>query len=167
DHYETGILYSGIVMQNIVEKLIPKEEEKEPTKEVEEVKEEEKEPTKEVEEVKKVEEVKEEEKEVEEEKEEVKEPTKEVEGSKAEVKETGKEIEGSKDAVNQSTVVQEQNVNNQVVKENKPVVNKQEESKKSLGATGGQANTSMLLSGVAFVLSALSMIVFRKRLFKK
>ncbi len=24
DHYETGILYSGIVMQNIVEKLIPK-----------------------------------------------------------------------------------------------------------------------------------------------
>ncbi|MGN4821596.1 NEAT domain-containing protein [Bacillus cereus group sp. MYBK139-2] len=237
DHYETGILYSGIVMQNIVEKLIPKEEEKEPTKEVEEVKEEEKEPTKEVEglkeEIKEVEEEKEEEKEptkevegskeeikeVEEEKEEVKEPTKEVEGlkeeikeveeekeeekeptkevegskeevkestkeveeekeevnepttgvegSKAEVKETGKEIEGSKDAVNQSTVVQEQNVNNQVVKENKPVVNKQEESKKSLGATGGQANTSMLLSGVAFVLSALSMIVFRKRLFKK
>ncbi|MEH7060216.1 leucine-rich repeat domain-containing protein [Bacillus wiedmannii] len=39
DHYETGILYSGIVMQNIVEKLIPKEEVKEPTKEVEEVKE--------------------------------------------------------------------------------------------------------------------------------
>ncbi|PEV96599.1 internalin, partial [Bacillus cereus] len=44
DHYETGILYSGIVMQNIVEKLIPKEEVKEPTKEVEEVKEEVKEP---------------------------------------------------------------------------------------------------------------------------
>ncbi|MDA1882990.1 leucine-rich repeat domain-containing protein, partial [Bacillus cereus group sp. BY10-2LC] len=62
DHYETGILYSGIVMQNIVEKLIPKEEVKEPTKEVEEVKEEVKEPTKEVEEGK----------------EEVKEPTKEV-----------------------------------------------------------------------------------------
>ncbi|PFL14058.1 internalin [Bacillus cereus] len=39
DHYETGILYSGIVMQNIVEQLIPKEEVKEPTKEVEEVKE--------------------------------------------------------------------------------------------------------------------------------
>ncbi|EJQ07284.1 hypothetical protein IE3_04825, partial [Bacillus cereus BAG3X2-1] len=52
DHYETGILYSGIVMQNIVEKLIPKEEVKEPTKEVEEVKEEVKEPTKEVEEAK-------------------------------------------------------------------------------------------------------------------
>ncbi|PFD16564.1 leucine-rich repeat domain-containing protein, partial [Bacillus cereus] len=44
DHYETGILYSGIVMQNIVEKLIPKEEVKEPTKEVEEAKEEVKEP---------------------------------------------------------------------------------------------------------------------------
>ncbi|HFJ9472697.1 TPA: NEAT domain-containing protein, partial [Bacillus paranthracis] len=40
DHYETGILYSGIVMQNIVEKLIPKEEVKEPEKEVEETKEE-------------------------------------------------------------------------------------------------------------------------------
>ncbi|HDR7798903.1 TPA: NEAT domain-containing protein [Bacillus tropicus] len=213
DHYETGILYSGIVVQNIVEKLIPKEEVKEPTKEVEEEKEEVDEPTKEVEEVKEstkeveevkeevkestkeVEEVKESTKEVEEVKEEVKESTKEVEevkeevkestkeveeakeevdepttgveGSKAEIKETGKEIEGSKDAVNQSTVVQEQNVNNQVVKENKPVVNKQEESKKSLGATGGQANTSKLLSGVALVLSALSMLVFRKRLFKK
>ncbi len=137
DHYETGILYSGIVMQNIVEKLIPKEEVKEPTKEVEE------------------------------EKEEVKEPTTGVEGSKAKVKETGKEIEGSKDAVNQSAVVQEQNVNNQVVKENKPAVNKQEENKKALGATGGQENTSILLSGIALVLSAMSMLVFRKRLFKK
>lgn len=151
DHYETGILYSGIVMQNIVEKLIPKEEVKEPEKEVEETKEE----------------VKETIKEVEEEQEEVKEPIKEVEEAKAEIKGTGKEIEGSKDAVNQSTVVQEQNVNNQVVKENKPVVNKQEESKKSLGATGGQENTSTLLSGIALVLSALSMFVFRKRLFKK
>ncbi|HHK5554014.1 leucine-rich repeat domain-containing protein [Bacillus tropicus] len=235
DHYETGILYSGIVMQNIVEKLIPKEEVKEPTKEVEEEKEEVDEPTKEVEESKEEvdeptkeveeskeevdeptkevgeekEEVKEPTKEVEEEKEEVKEPTKEVEegkeevkeptkevkeekeevkeptkeveeskeevdepttgveGSKAKVKETGKEIEGSKDAVNQSAVVQEQNVNNQVVKENKPAVNKQEESKKSLGATGGQENTSTLLSGIALVLSAMSMFVFRKRLFKK
>lgn len=179
DHYETGILYSGIVMQNIVEKLIPKEEVKEPEKEVEEEQEEVKEPEKEVEETK--EEVKETIKEVEEEQEEVKEPIKEVEevkeevdepttgveGAKAEIKGTGKEIEGSKDAVNQSTVVQEQNVNNQVVKENKPVVNKQEESKKSLGATGGQENTSILLSGIALVLSALSMFVFRKRLFKK
>ncbi|OJD61171.1 internalin [Bacillus sp. N35-10-4] len=176
DHYETGILYSGIVMQNIVEKLIPKEEVKEPTKEVEEEKEEVDEPTKEVgeekEEVKEPtkeveEEVKEPTKEVEESKEEVDEPTTGVEGSKAKVKETGKEIEGSKDAVNQSAVVQEQNVNNQVVKENKPAVNKQEESKKSLGATGGQENTSTLLSGIALVLSAMSMFVFRKRLFKK
>lgn len=165
DHYETGILYSGIVMQNIVEKLIPKEEVDEPTKEVEEEKEEVKEPTKEVKEEK--EEVKEPTKEVEESKEEVDEPTTGVEGSKAKVKETGKEIEGSKDAVNQSAVVQEQNVNNQVVKENKPAVNKQEESKKSLGATGGQENTSTLLSGIALVLSAMSMFVFRKRLFKK
>ncbi|MDA2162162.1 NEAT domain-containing protein [Bacillus cereus group sp. Bc252] len=165
DHYETGILYSGIVMQNIVEKLIPKEEVKEPEKEVEETKEEVKETIKEVEEEQ--EEVKESIKEVEEEQEEVKEPIKEVEEAKAEIKGTGKEIEGSKDAVNQSTVVQEQNVNNQVVKENKPVVNKQEESKKSLGATGGQENTSTLLSGIALVLSALSMFVFRKRLFKK
>ncbi|MDR4192686.1 LPXTG cell wall anchor domain-containing protein, partial [Bacillus cereus] len=142
-----------------------KEEVKEPTKEVEEEKEEVKEPTKEVEEEK--EEVKEPTKEVEEEKEEVKEPTTGVEGSKAKVKETGKEIEGSKDAVNQSAVVQEQNVNNQVVKENKPAVNKQEENKKALGATGGQENTSILLSGIALVLSAMSMLVFRKRLFKK
>ncbi|EJR11746.1 LPXTG-domain-containing protein cell wall anchor domain, partial [Bacillus cereus MSX-D12] len=134
-------------------------------KEVEETKEEVKETIKEVEEEQ--EEVKEPEKEVEEVKEEVDEPTTGVEGAKAEIKGTGKEIEGSKDAVNQSTVVQEQNVNNQVVKENKPVVNKQEESKKSLGATGGQENTSILLSGIALVLSALSMFVFRKRLFKK
>ena len=153
-----------------------KEEVKEPTKEVEETKEEVKEPVKEVEETKEEvkepvkevkEEVKEPTKEVEEAKEEVDEPTTGVEGSKAEVKETGKEIEGSKDTVNQSAVVQEQNVNNQVVKENKPAVNKQEESKKSLGATGGQENTSTLLSGIALVLSALSMFVFRKRLFKK
>ncbi|ALZ63694.1 Internalin-A precursor [Bacillus cereus] len=167
-----------------------KEEVKEPTKEVEEVKEEVKEPTKEVEETKEEvkepikevegtkeevkepvkevkEEVKEPTKEVEEAKEEVDEPTTGVEGSKAKVKETGKEIEGSKDAVNQSAVVQEQNVNNQVVKENKPAVNKQEENKKALGATGGQENTSILLSGIALVLSAMSMLVFRKRLFKK
>ncbi|MGA4465810.1 NEAT domain-containing protein [Bacillus bombysepticus] len=156
-----------------------KEEVKEPVKEVEETKEEVKEPIKEVEGSK--EEVKEPVKEVEGSKEEVKEPAKEVEEpkeevdelttgvgeSKAEGKETGKEIEGSKEAVNPSEVVQEQNMNHQVVKENKPVANKQEESKKSLGATGGQANTSKLLSGVALVLSALSMFVFRKRLFKK
>ncbi|MDC6158762.1 NEAT domain-containing protein [Bacillus albus] len=166
----------------------PKEEVKEPTKEVEGAKEEVEEPTKEVEGPK--EEVKEPTKEVEGPKEEVKEPTKEVEGSKEEVEEptTGvegskevkepvKEIEGTKDAVNNSVAVQEQSANNQVVKEkvvenqnvkeNKQAVNKQEESKKSLGATGGQENTSTLLSGVALVLSALSMFIFRKRLFKK
>ncbi|MDR4944662.1 leucine-rich repeat domain-containing protein [Bacillus sp. N5-665] len=101
DHYETGILYSGIVMQNIVEKLIPKEEVKEPTKEVEEVKEEVKEPTKEVEEAK--EEVKEPTKEVEETKEEVKEPTKEVEEAKEEVKEPTKEVEEAKEEVKEPT----------------------------------------------------------------
>ncbi|MGK8685797.1 NEAT domain-containing protein [Bacillus cereus] len=164
-----------------------KEEVKEPVKEVEEAKEEVKEPIKEVEETK--EEVKEPVKEVEETKEEVKGPVKEVEEAKEEEKEPAKEveelkeeevaqeIEKSKEEINQSAPVQEQNVNNQVVKEkvvenqsmkeNKPVVNKEEESKKSLGATGGQANTSTLLSGVALVLSALSMFVFRKRLFKK
>ncbi|HFK1453278.1 TPA: leucine-rich repeat domain-containing protein [Bacillus pacificus] len=151
-----------------------KEEPKEPAKEVEGPKEEVTEPTKEVEGPK--EEVKEQSKEVEGPKEEVEEPTTGVEGSK-EVKEPAKEIESSKDVLNQSVAVQDPSVNNQVVKEkvvenqnmkeNKPAVNKQEESKKSLGATGGQANTSTLLSGVALVLSALSMFVFRKRLFKK
>ncbi|PEA76938.1 leucine-rich repeat domain-containing protein [Bacillus wiedmannii] len=207
DSDEISISFNGTVIQNIVEKEEEKEpakeveeskeepkepvkeveESKEPTKEVEESKEEVKEPTKEVEELK--EEVKEPAKEVEGLKEEVKEPAKEVEGPKEEVKEptTGvegskeevvaQEIEKSKEEINQSAPVQEQNVNNQVVKEkvvenqsmkeNKPVVNKEEESKKSLGATGGQANTSTLLSGVALVLSALSMFVFRKRLFKK
>ncbi|MCR6465288.1 NEAT domain-containing protein, partial [Bacillus paranthracis] len=91
DHYETGILYSGIVMQNIVEKLIPKEEVKEPEKEVEETKEEVKETIKEVEEEQ--EEVKEPEKEVEETKEEVKETIKEVEEEQEEVKEPEKEVE--------------------------------------------------------------------------
>ncbi|MFB5577898.1 NEAT domain-containing protein [Bacillus cereus] len=164
-----SIRFNGTVIQSIVEK----EEVKEPVKEVEEAKEEVKEPVKEVEETK--EEVKEPVKEVEEAKEEEKEPAKEVEELKEE--EVAQEIEKSKEEINQSAPVQEQNVNNQVVKEkvvenqsmkeNKPVVNKEEESKKSLGATGGQANTSTLLSGVALVLSALSMFVFRKRLFKK
>ncbi|PGT02723.1 hypothetical protein COD09_11315 [Bacillus cereus] len=139
---------------------------KEPATEVEGLKEEVKEPTKEVEGLK----------------EEVKEPTKEVEGLKEEVKEPTKEVEGSKEEVKESTtgLVQEPKGNNQVVpekvvgngsvKENtssKLNDNKQEENKKSLAATGGQANTSTLLSGLALVLSALSMFVFRKRLFKK
>ncbi|UPJ17045.1 NEAT domain-containing protein [Bacillus cereus] len=237
DHYETGILYSGIVIQNIVETLIPKEEVKEPTKEVEETKEEVKEPTKEVEESK--EEVKEPTKEVEESKEEVKEPTKEVEESKEEVKEPTKEVEESKEEVKEPTKkveeskeevkeptkeveeskeevkeptkeveeskeevkeptkkveeskeevkeptkeveeakeeVKEPKGNNQVVENegrkadtlNKQHVNKTEEGKKSLPSTGGEASTSILLSGITLVLSALSMFVFRKRLFKK
>ena len=63
--------------------------------------------------------------------------------------------------------MKEKLVENQNVKENKPAVNKQEESKKSLGATGGQENKVSLFGGLALVLSALSMFVFRKRLFKK
>ncbi|HDX9613831.1 TPA: leucine-rich repeat domain-containing protein [Bacillus toyonensis] len=157
-----------------------KEEVKEPVKEVEETKEEVKEPVKEVEETK--EEVKEPVKEVEGTKEEVKEPVKEVEGTKEEVKEPTKEVEGTKEEVKESTtgLNQELKGDNQVgqvkvvgqesTKEkdsNKQHANKQEENQKSLAATGGQANTSSLLSGLALVLSALSMFVFRKRLFKK
>ncbi|ALQ70985.1 internalin [Bacillus thuringiensis] len=250
DHYETGILYSGIVMQNIVEKLISTEEAKEPTKEIEEAKEEAKEPTKEIEEAKEevkeltkeIEEVKEEvkepTKEIEEAKEEVKEPTKEIEEVKEEVKEPTKEIEEVKEEVKEPTkeieevkeevkepvkeveevkeevkepvkeveevkeevkepvkeaekvkeeevrestkglvtgLNQEPKGNNQVVENeerkadnlNKQHANKQEEGKKSLASTGGEASTSTLLSGITLVLSALSMFVFRKRLFKK
>ncbi|PEL53996.1 LPXTG cell wall anchor domain-containing protein, partial [Bacillus toyonensis] len=139
---------------------------KEPVKEVEETKEEEKEPVKEVEGTK----------------EEMKEPVKEVEGTKEEVKEPVKEVEGTKEEVKESTtgLNQEPKGDNQVgpVKvvgqestqekvSNKQQANKQEENQKSLAATGSQANTSSLLSGLAFVLSALSMFVFRKRVFKK
>ncbi|PGB03442.1 NEAT domain-containing protein [Bacillus toyonensis] len=116
------------------------------------------------------------------EKEEVTEPTKEVEETKEEVKEPTKEVEGTKEEVKESTtgLDQEPKGDNQVgpvkvvgqesTKEkdsNKQHANKQEENQKSLAATGGQANTSSLLSGLALVLSALSMFVFRKRLFKK
>ncbi|MGE6402503.1 leucine-rich repeat domain-containing protein [Bacillus cereus] len=157
-----------------------KEEVKEPIKEVEETKEEVKEPVKEVEETK--EEVKEPVKEVEETKGEVKEPVKEVEGIKEEVKEPAKEVGETKEEVKEATtrLDQEPKGDNQVgsvkvveqesTKEkdsNKQHAKKQEENQKSLAATGGQANTSSLLSGLAPVLSALSMFVFRKRLFKK
>ncbi|MEK4889106.1 leucine-rich repeat domain-containing protein [Bacillus sp. FSL M7-0996] len=160
-----------------------KEEVKEPVKETEEIKEEVKEPVKEVEEIKEIkEEVKELVKEVEETKDEVKEPAKEVAGTKEEVKEPAKEVAGTKEEVKESAtgLDQEQKGNNQVgpvkvvgqesAKEkdsNKQHANKQEENQKSLAATGGQANTPTLLSGLALVLSALSMFVFRKRLFKK
>ncbi|MFK4378306.1 LPXTG-motif cell wall-anchored protein [Bacillus sp. RC218] len=157
-----------------------KEEVKEPVKEIEETKEEVKEPAKEVAGTK--EEVKEPVKEIEETKEEVKEPIKEVEETKEEVKEPAKEVAGTKEEVKESAtgLDQEQKGNNQVgpvkvvgqesAKEkdsNKQHANKQEENQKSLAATGGQANTPTLLSGLALVLSALSMFVFRKRLFKK
>ncbi|MEK4910952.1 leucine-rich repeat domain-containing protein [Bacillus sp. FSL E2-8887] len=176
DSDETSISFNGTVIQNIVEK----EEVTEPTKEVEEIKEEVKEPIKEVEETK--EEVKEPVKEIEETKEEVKEPAKEVAGTKEEVKEPAKEVAGTKEQVKESAtgLDQEPKGNNQVgpvkvvgqesAKEkdsNKQHANKQEENQKSLAATGGQANTPTLLSGLALVLSALSMFVFRKRLFKK
>ncbi|ARZ60835.1 MULTISPECIES: NEAT domain-containing protein [Bacillus cereus group] len=155
-----------------------KEEVKEPVKEVEEEKEEVKEPIKEVEETK--EEVKEPVKEVEETKEEVKGPVKEVEGTKEEVKESIKEVEEAKEPkkeVKESAtgLDQEPKGNNQVVENegrkadtlNKQYTNKPEERKKSLPSTGGEASTSTLLSGITLVLSALSMFVFRKRLFKK
>ncbi|SCA97621.1 LPXTG-domain-containing protein cell wall anchor domain [Bacillus mycoides] len=190
DSDETSISFNGTVIQNIVEK----EEVTEPTKEVEEIKEEGKEPVKEVEEIKEevkepikeVEETKEEGKEpvkeIEETKEEGKEPAKEVAGTKEEVKEPAKEVAGTKEQVKESAtgLDQEPKGNNQVgpvkvvgqesAKEkdsNKQHANKQEENQKSLAATGGQANTPTLLSGLALVLSALSMFVFRKRLFKK
>ncbi|MGG3595647.1 NEAT domain-containing protein [Bacillus anthracis] len=141
-----SIRFNGTVIQSIVEK----EEVKEPVKEVEEAKEEVKEPVKEVEETK----------------EEVKEPVKEVE----EAKEPKKEVKESATGLDQ-----EPKGNNQVVENegrkadtlNKQYTNKPEERKKSLLSTGGEASTSTLLSGITLVLSALSMFVFRKRLFKK
>ncbi|PGN07095.1 internalin [Bacillus cereus] len=188
DSDEISIRFNGTVIQNIVEK----EEVKEPVKEVEGSKEEVKEPVKEVEEIK--EEVKEPVKEVEGSKEEVKEPVKEVEGTKEEVKEPVKEVEGTKEEVKEPTkeveeakepkkevkesatgLDQEPKGNNQVVENegrkadtlNKQHTNKPEEGKKFLPSTGGEASTSTLLSGITLVLSALSMFVFRKRLFKK
>ncbi|PGM95261.1 leucine-rich repeat domain-containing protein [Bacillus cereus] len=116
------------------------------------------------------------------EKEEVKEPTTEVEESKEEVKEPATEVKRTKEEVKESAtgLDQEPKGDNQVgpvkvvgqesAKEkdsNNQHANKQGENKKSLAATGGQANTSGLLSGLTLVLSALSMFVFRKRLFKK
>ncbi len=114
------------------------------------------------------------------EKEEVKEPTKEVEETKEEVKEPVKEVEEAKEPkkeVRESAtgLDQEPKGNNQVVENeerkadtlNKQHTNKLEEGKKSLPSTGGEASTSTLISGITLVLSALSMFVFRKRLFKK
>ncbi|WP_433773118.1 LPXTG cell wall anchor domain-containing protein, partial [Bacillus wiedmannii] len=64
-----------------------------------------------------------------------------------------KEVEGPKEEVKESATGLDQET--------------KEENKNSLAATGGQVNTSTLLSGLALVLSALSMFVFRKKLFKK
>ncbi len=50
---------------------------------------------------------------------------------------------------------------------NKQVNSKKEESKKALAATGGQENNASLFGGLALVLSALSMFVFRRNIFKK
>ncbi|WP_256938162.1 LPXTG cell wall anchor domain-containing protein, partial [Bacillus thuringiensis] len=113
-------------------------------------------------------------------KEEVKEPVKEVEGTKEEEKEPTKEVEEAKEPkkeVKESAtgLDQEPKGNNQVVENegrkadtlNKQHTNKPEEGKKFLPSTGGEASTSTLLSGITLVLSALSMFVFRKRLFKK
>ncbi|OTY31821.1 internalin [Bacillus thuringiensis serovar pingluonsis] len=188
DSDEISIRFNGTVIQNIVEK----EDVKEPTKEVEETKEEVKEAVKEVEGTK--EEVKEAVKEVEGTKEEVKEAVKEVEETKEEVKEAVKEVEGTKEEVKEPTkeveeakepkkevkesatgLDQEPKGNNQVVENegrkadtlNKQHTNKPEEGKKSLPSTGGEASTLTLLSGITLVLYALSMFVFRKRLFKK
>ncbi|HDV8363161.1 TPA: NEAT domain-containing protein [Bacillus cereus] len=195
DSDEISIRFNGTVIQNIVEKEEveeTKEEVKEPVKEVESTKEEVKEPVKEVESTK--EEVKEPVKEVESTKEEVKEPVKEVESTKEEVKEPVKEVEGTKEEVKEPVkeveeakepkkevresatgLDQEPKGNNQVVENegrtadtlNKQHTNKPEEGKKFLPSTGGEASTSTLLSGITLVLSALSMFVFRKRLFKK
>ncbi|HGA1023348.1 TPA: NEAT domain-containing protein [Bacillus cereus] len=166
------------VKEPVKEVAEAKEEVKEPVKEVESTKEEVKEPVKEVESTK--EEVKEPVKEVESTKEEVKEPVKEVEGTKEEVKEPVKEVEEAKEPkkeVRESAtgLDQEPKGNNQVVENegrkadtlNKQHTNKPEEGKKFLPSTGGEASTSTLLSGITLVLSALSMFVFRKRLFKK
>ncbi|WP_000331075.1 LPXTG cell wall anchor domain-containing protein, partial [Bacillus thuringiensis] len=113
-------------------------------------------------------------------KEEVKGPVKEVEGTKEEVKEPIKEVEEAKEPkkeVKESAtgLDQEPKGKNQVVENegrkadtlNKQYTNKPEEGKKSLPSTGGEASTSTLLSGITLVLSALSMFVFRRRLFKK
>ncbi|WP_460278349.1 LPXTG cell wall anchor domain-containing protein, partial [Bacillus luti] len=65
---------------------------------------------------------------------------------------------------------QEQEVVRKAAKEtvsDKQVNNKKEESKKSLAATGGQESNVSLFGGLALVLSAISMFVFRKNIFKK
>ncbi|MGR5880151.1 LPXTG cell wall anchor domain-containing protein [Bacillus pacificus] len=65
---------------------------------------------------------------------------------------------------------QVQEIVKQAAKENvsdKQGSKKKEESEKSLAATGGQENNVSLFGGLALVLSALSMFVFRRNIFKK
>ncbi|MEI3894833.1 MULTISPECIES: leucine-rich repeat domain-containing protein [Bacillus] len=190
DYLGLGIWFSGEVRQNVVEKLEPKVDE-ETTKPVAEEKPKE-ETAKPVVEEKPKEEtakpvVEEKLKEettkpvVEEPKEETAKPVVEEkpkeETAKPVVEEKPKE-ETTKPVVEEKTreeankpVVEEQpkedNKSAKGNKSNKQVDNKKEESKNTLAATGGQESNVSLLSGLAFVLSAMSMFVFRKKLFKK
>ncbi|MFJ8526346.1 leucine-rich repeat domain-containing protein [Bacillus cereus] len=85
-----------------------------------------------------------------------------------------KQTEGSNElgtaTVQNNEAVQAQEIVKQAAKENvsdKQVSRKKEESEKSLAATGGQENNVSLFGGLALVLSALSMFVFRRNIFKK
>ncbi|PGZ48229.1 internalin [Bacillus anthracis] len=153
----------------------PKEEANKPEAEVEKPKEEANKPEAEVEKPK---EESKPEAEVEKSKEEVSEPVTEGENVNEREANVEKQTEGSNEletaTVQKNKAVQEhaqaQEVVNQLAKENvsnKQVNSKKEESKKTLAATGGQENNVSLFGGLAFVLSALSMFVFRKKLFKK
>lgn len=192
DYYELGIWFSGEVIQNIVEKIESpeKEETNKPEAEVEKPKEETNKPEEEVEKPKEegskpeaeVEKPKEEASkpgaEVEKPKEEGSEPVTEGENSSEPEASIEKQTEGSNElgtaTVQKNEAVQApaqaQEVVKQVAKEDvsdKQVSKKKEESKKSLAATGGQESNVSLFGGLALVLSALSMFVFRKNIFKK
>ncbi|GAB6445211.1 hypothetical protein bcgnr5390_37020 [Bacillus luti] len=152
----------------------PKEEGSKPEAEIEKPKEEPSKPEAEVEKPK--EEGSKSEAEVEKPKEEPSKPEAEVEKLKEEPSEPV--TEGSNElgtaTVQKNEAVQaptqEQEVVRKAAKEtvsDKQVNNKKEESKKSLAATGGQESNVSLFGGLALVLSAISMFVFRKNIFKK
>ena len=163
----------------------PKEEGSKPEAEVEKPKEETSKPEAEVEKPK--EETSKPEAEIEKSKEETGKPEAEVEASEPvtkgeNVNESGANVEKQTEGSNElgtATVqkneavqvpVQAKKVVDQAAKENvsgKQVSKKKEESKKSLVATGGQENNISLFGGLALVLSALSMFVFRRNIFKK
>ncbi|WP_439020676.1 leucine-rich repeat domain-containing protein [Bacillus thuringiensis] len=184
DQFGLRIWFSGEVVQNIVEKLDqveaevekPKEEASKPESEIEKPKEEENKPEEEVEKPK--EEPSKPEAEVEKPKEEPKEEPSEpvTEGENVNELEANveKQTEGSNElgtaTVQKNEAIQAPKQAQQAAKENvsdKQVNNKKEESKKSLAATGGQESNVSLFGGLALVLSALSMFVFRKSIFKK